>query len=682
MGRQPMTKERWEGIIQCKKDLVEGKIKDHTACSYLEPEIAASWMMSFNAGLNPFQPIKGHPLSPDSIFESRIRNSMLIEHTKPLFSTFTHWADNSEYTLSLDDKDGIALIRDGNRDYPLGLQNKMGISVDENDIGTNAHMLVRRLKRPIQLQGPEHYSTEYEDYIVSAAPILDDNNDIIAILSLIQTLPPNPWDTHFQSICSHTLSLLSVMATALENKLMLQKSRDRQEIINKNLRIAHSQLNITLDLLDEGIVVVDHTGMITSINKEGLSILNIIAFKSGIYNICSFLTKSNEVIPLLTSGNPVDFEDTLKKEEPPYIINLLPVINQTTAEVEGAVLRLHHAHKMNMKAANRAGTKASITFSDIIGDSKQFKNTVALAKQLAFSPENILLIGESGTGKELFAQAVHNTYCPHGPFIALNCGALPRNLIESELFGYESGSFTGANRSGRPGKIELAHGGTLFLDEMGDMPYEIQSVLLRVLEDKRVTRIGGQSSRKVDFRLIAATNQDLRQMVKEKMFREDLYFRLSVLRINIPPLRDRKDDIELLCRYFLNQYCRKLKLEIPDISPEVLQILYAYTWPGNVRQLENAIIYSVNISRGETILTEHLPLEITEDIMSEKPRLFKEIISPSSNDSNDKLSLEEAEKQAIEAVFLKSDKNVSLTARILGISKTTLYRKLRKYRLQ
>lgn len=682
MGRQPMTQERWEGIIKCKNDLVEGRINDQTACPYLDPEIAASWMMSFNAGLDPFKPINCHPLSPDSIFESRVKNSMLIELTKPLFSTFTHWTDNREYTLSLDDKDGIALIREGNKEYPLGLQNKMGIALDENYIGTNAHMLVKRFKRPIQIQGPEHYCAEYYDYIVSAAPILDENNDLIAILSLIQTLPSNPWESNFQSICSHTLSLLSVMATALENKLMLQKSRDKQEIINKNLRIAYSQLNIALDMMDEGIVVVDQSGMITGINKEGLGILNITVFKPGIFNISHFLVKSNEILRFLQSGNPIDIEDTIKGDDQPYIINLLPVINQTPSEVEGAVLRLHHAQKMNMKAASRVGTKASINFSDIIGESPKFKTTIALAKQLAFSPENILLIGESGTGKELFAQAIHNTYCPQGPFIALNCGALPRNLIESELFGYESGSFTGANRSGRPGKIELAHGGTLFLDEMGDMPYEIQSVLLRVLEDKRVTRVGGQSSRKVDFRLIAATNQDLRKMVKEKMFREDLYFRLSVLRINIPPLREKKNDIEVLCRYFLNHYCRKLKLDIPQISPQVLEILNAYDWPGNVRQLENAIIYSVNISRGQIILPDHLPAEITEDIMYEKPRFYNEITSPSPADTDDRLSLEVAEKQTIEAVFLKSDKNVSQTARILGISKTTLYRKLRKYHLQ
>lgn len=191
--------------------------------------------------------------------------------------------------------------------------------------------------------------------------------------------------------------------------------------------------------------------------------------------------------------------------------------------------------------------------------------------------------------------------------MAVNCAAMPRELIESELFGYEGGSFTGAERSGRPGKIELAHGGTLFLDEIGDMPIALQAVLLRTIEDKQVIRVGGLRSKKVDFRLIAATNRDLKQMIKEKLFREDLYFRLSVLPIQIPPLRKRKSDVLLLSEHFAAEACKKKDREIMPISPAASRLIVEYDWPGNIRELKNAMTYAVNISGKQTIEPEDLP---------------------------------------------------------------------------
>ncbi|NLP43924.1 MAG: sigma 54-interacting transcriptional regulator, partial [Peptococcaceae bacterium] len=244
--------------------------------------------------------------------------------------------------------------------------------------------------------------------------------------------------------------------------------------------------------------------------------------------------------------------------ETPYLISIRPVNKQNTRTPDVAVLRFHRPDKINSLITKRSGASAKYTFSDIIGKSEVIKRTKNLAKRFAATEENILLLGESGTGKEVFVQAIHNYSRPNSPFIALNCAAMPRNLIESELFGYESGTFTGADKSGRPGKIELANGGTLFLDEIGDMPYELQSVILRVLQDKQVLRLGGRRYKKVDFRLIAATNQDLRKLIAEKLFREDLYFRLSVLSIEIPPLRERRSDIMHLANYFLESYAERM----------------------------------------------------------------------------------------------------------------------------
>jgi PAS modulated sigma54 specific transcriptional regulator, Fis family len=323
---------------------------------------------------------------------------------------------------------------------------------------------------------------------------------------------------------------------------------------------------------------------------------------------------------------------------------------------------------------NKIGTPAIYTFDNLIGESKEFKQAITIGQRFAKSAENILLCGESGTGKELFAQAIHNSYRPWGPFIAVNCAAVPKNLIESELFGYEAGSFTGADRGGKVGKIELANGGTLFLDEIGDMPLEIQAVLLRVLEDKQVMRIGGQCNHKVDFKVIAATNKNLFKLMKEILFREDLYFRLSVLSINLPSLRERGKDKEILSNYFVKKYCAKLGREAMQISPAALKKINDYDWPGNIRQLENAMIYAVQISSGEVIKLEDLP----EYILLDNPEQFEEAINPEKRP----LSFKESEKLLIENAIVKAKYDVAVAATMLNISKSTVYRKLKEYNIE
>jgi transcriptional regulator with PAS, ATPase and Fis domain len=393
-----------------------------------------------------------------------------------------------------------------------------------------------------------------------------------------------------------------------------------------------------------------------------------------------FLGNQSRIMSLVVKGKNVDVEETIYVgcDEQPYHINIRPILSHCSKEVDVAVLRLNHSEKIDALVARRSGSIAKYHFEDIIGENKEFKKIIALAQRFAKSPENVLLIGESGTGKELFAQAIHNVYRPQGPFMAVNCAAMPRELIESELFGYEGGSFTGAERSGRPGKIELAHGGTLFLDEIGDMPLELQAVLLRTLEDKQVMRIGGRRYKKVDFRLVAATNKNIFKMVKESQFREDLYFRLSVLTINIPPLRERsRSDIELLSRYFVESYCEKQGWDISQISPVVQTKINEYDWPGNVRQLQNAMIYAVNTAQGDVIKPENLPNYI---LLDAGPIKVDQIINNSGNLS-ETLRLENIEKAAIKTALLHANNCAPAAAEILGISRSTLYRKLKDYNI-
>lgn len=311
-------------------------------------------------------------------------------------------------------------------------------------------------------------------------------------------------------------------------------------------------------------------------------------------------------------------------------------------------------------------TPAPTTIDSILGESSEMLKAKKLTRKFASNPNTILLAGESGTGKELFAQAIHNESRPDGPFIAVNCSSIPKNLVESELFGYERGSFTGAERSGRIGKVELAHNGTLFLDEIGDMPLDVQPVLLRVLEERQVTRVGGNHPIPVNFRVIAATNKDLLEAVKNRAFREDLYFRLAVFKILIPPLRDREDDILSLAKRFIQNECDYLGIPCLKIDPYVTELFKRYNWPGNVRQLKNTILHAVNVAENGIIKISDLPEEMADSLYS-------------SNRINRPRPMADLEKEAITNAMLYTKNNIQHAAEVLEISRSTLYRRLREF---
>ncbi len=332
-------------------------------------------------------------------------------------------------------------------------------------------------------------------------------------------------------------------------------------------------------------------------------------------------------------------------------------------------------------------TSEMYQFETIIGESAALRETIKVAKRVGMLNFNILLNGESGTGKELFAQAIHGRSRPNGPFVAVNCASIPKSLIESELFGYEGGAFTGAEKGGRTGKIESADQGTLFLDEIGDMPLEIQPALLRVIEDKKVFRLSSNRYIPVNFRLIAATNKDLRKMVQAKTFREDLYYRLSTFCIKIPSLKDRgRDEIILLARYFVEKASQQLPCLPPKIHAEVYEVLTEYSWPGNVRQLENTMTYAVLMTQNGLMKKENLP----DDLKTDFSCLESEIRNVENNFTGianypfgreDFLSLKEMEENAIKKVMLHTQNDKQRVAEILGLSKSTLYRKLKEYNL-
>lgn len=314
---------------------------------------------------------------------------------------------------------------------------------------------------------------------------------------------------------------------------------------------------------------------------------------------------------------------------------------------------------------------AKYSWENIVGSSEKMLQAKYMARKAAQTNSNVLLMGESGTGKELFAHAIHNgSGRSYSPFVKVNCAAIPSELLESELFGYEEGAFTGAKKGGKIGKFELASGGSIFLDEIGDMPLKMQAKLLRVIQEKEIERIGSNKPIKVDIRIIAATNKDLKKLVEEGSFREDLYYRLNVMTIEIPPLRERHGDIEELAAMLLKKLSNQLGKYVSSISSKAMEHLKSYSWPGNVRELENVLERAINLTDSDTILPVHLPIYITQQ------GIKRNIDSP-IRPLND--LIEDVEKQAIISCLEYTEGNKLKAAKLLNISRSSLYDKMERY---
>ncbi|MBA1335531.1 MAG: Acetoacetate metabolism regulatory protein AtoC [Firmicutes bacterium] len=434
------------------------------------------------------------------------------------------------------------------------------------------------------------------------------------------------------------------------------------------------QLKAILDFSHEGIIATDREGRITLYNPASEKIFGI-----SHYNVLG--KKISEVIPntripeVLKTGQ-MELGKIQKTDTGLIATNRVPIIIED--QVMGAVATFQDVTKIQeleqkiRQEIFKKGLVARHRFEDIIGNSSGIRRVVELAKKYALTDSTILIYGESGTGKELFAQSIHNaSKRKDGPFVAINCAALPSNLLESELFGYEEGAFTGALKGGKKGLFEIAHNGTIFLDEINEMDIGIQARMLRVIQEKEIMRIGGDKVIPVDVRVVAASNRHLRREVELGSFREDLYYRINVLSIEIPPLRKRKEDIAPLLDYFIIKFSRKHNKKMKSFESKIIDTLKNYDWPGNVRELENIIEKLVIISDGKTLQEAD-----AEDILSFElnyPSAIKEC-----PDEFTKGTLDEITKKIVKRVLEEEDYNKTRTADRLGIDRGTLTRKLKK----
>jgi len=312
-------------------------------------------------------------------------------------------------------------------------------------------------------------------------------------------------------------------------------------------------------------------------------------------------------------------------------------------------------------------------FKAIIGHSRRLEEAVAVARRVSGTNASVLIRGESGTGKDLFAEAMHKESGRRGkPFIVINCGAIPPTLFESELFGYQGGAFTGAARKGKPGKFETADGGTVFLDEIGELPLEMQVKLLRVIQQNVFYRVGGNESIKVDVRIIAATHRDLEDMIAKQQFREDLYYRLNVVTLEMPPLRERKEDIPELVYTFINEFSQHHQRSISQVAPEVMYLLLGYSWPGNVRELRNILERLVILADGDTINVEHLPKTFTRQTATSRGQLTSSTLTDLTRRN---------ERDIIARALGQAKGNKAKAAKALGIPRSTLYYRMKTLQL-
>ena len=442
--------------------------------------------------------------------------------------------------------------------------------------------------------------------------------------------------------------------------------------------ISVNSLAAILESINEGIISVDNEGYIINCNRLAEQLLDIVKDNIIGENI-------NVVLPSVQANDIKDGTTGFYQKEiviydkwgyKKQLLSTITAMSNDTNDTIGAVISFREATEVSSMIYHLSEKKITSSFEDLISESKIIKDLIELGKKVALTNSTILITGESGTGKSLLARAIHfSSLRKENPFITINCAAIPDTLLESELFGYESGAFTGAKKGGKPGKFELAQGGSIFLDEIGDIPLHLQVKLLHVLQKKEIERVGGNDSIKVDVRVIAATNRNLERMMKDGEFREDLFYRLNVIPLSIPPLRKRKEDIEVLLKHSLIKYNNIIGKRINGFDLQSEKFLLSYSWPGNIRELENTIEYAVNMETGSYINLDSLP-----------PRLKRgDIETKTYNAGKLSAQLNIVEKEIISNVLMETGYTVSgkiEAAKKLGISESTLYRRIKELNIK
>lgn len=643
------------------------KTGESSVCQ-IRSQIAESWARCYLKGVDPFNN-KGHSrLSKEKLSRVLKEKESLIKIAKPFMANLHKFVKGSGFVVVLTNEEGYIMEMFGDENTRRNALTRNffhGASWREEEAGTNAIGTALITREPIQVSGAEHYCRKHHCLTCSAAPIFAPNGDIMGILDMSGA-------SHASHL--HTLGIVVAAAEAIMAQLrILQK--------NQALALVNNRLTNFFNTVSDGVLLVDRDENVVEFNPAAKNLLgreNESILGTPVRQLFEYRSSfQGQKVSINEHYTDVEIFVHTKAGQCYCLASGEPIYNEQ-GELTGGLIIIRPIKQVQNLVNRFSGYTAPLQFKDIIGESKGIQDAIHLAKRTATSNSNVLLHGESGTGKEIFAQAIHNgSMKSSGPFIPVNCGAIPRELIGSELFGYEEGAFTGAKRGGKPGKFELANGGTLFLDEIGDMPMEQQTALLRVIQEKKVARIGSDKMTPVSVRLICATNKNLQQEVERGTFRKDLFYRLNVMAITIPPLRNRVMDIPLLFQYFLDKisYDRGNSY---TVEKDVLNCLMKYNWPGNVRELQNVVERATNLAENGVISLRSLPPEICG-----VPTVCPSTSLAGEDNFNcreqRRQRVKEMEKEKIIFLLNQYGGNVSKVAKAMGVSRKTVYNKMRSY---
>ena len=632
--------QMWEDFQRGEK--LEGKLR---------PDIYESWQRCRKLQV-PTSSLSYEPLPPEKLNEILLEEAELIEIARPILNRIHQQVNFQENLLCLSNAHGIMLkVFQGQMTQGIF----PGDRALEKNLGTSGMATCMCTKKAIVIYGNEHYCEPFRSYVCVASPIEGPDGQLIGGVSM---------SCKIKNFTPYIVPIVQEAAISIAEQMKLKNLLNIERLLLKSF--------------GDGLILLDRNGMVLRINSKAREMLGLSQhFDITDCNINFFFSNFDKK-QHITEGRAFHNEEVRIKSELGRTVKpgTFCVLNYTPSEYCG-ILTVRPAADMHAYAAKIMGSKTHYHFEDILGDSDAIKQCLSMAQKFSSEDYPVLLLGESGTGKELFAQSIHNASTRRNkPFIAVNCGALPRDLIQSELFGYVEGAFTGALRNGNPGKFELADGGTIFLDEIGEMPLDAQVNLLRLLQNGEVMRIGGKSVRHVNVRIIAATNKNLTEEVHLKRFRSDLYYRLNVFSLRIPPLRDRRTDIPLLANNFLRKITLShSRFQNYRFGSDTVQWLMTLPWAGNVRELEHAVERAIYTASSDVIqMTDfgELAFSPIEEVTPNEKTLFA--LGDMRNGST-----ADEERKNIVLALQRTNGKVEDAAILLGTSRGTLYSRLNKY---
>lgn len=623
-------------------------------------EVARSWQRCHQLKLDPRAPKPPVKLNARQLAALREENRLFRETALPFMEFLCNAVRSTGFILVLTDRHSVVLELFGDDDVlQMARSNNFvpGSSRAEEEVGTNGISLALSEQRPMQLTGAEHFNHRHHHWTCASAPVFGADSQLLGTVTL---------SGPSVNAQRHTLGMVISAAEAIHDRLCERAADQHRSRID-------AMLSSILTMMSEAIITIDGAALVTNVNPTAARMLDIRLEQVVGKSVLQLFPGNLELMGILEVGResgPIEViaEDGNRRTH--FIVT--PFVLKSAGATQGAVLALRERKEFLNEVREFSGFEAVYRFENLIGHSPALLKQIELARVTARQNTRILITGETGTGKELFAQAIHNASPrSQGPFVAINCAAIPRELLESELFGYKSGAFTGSRKGGQIGKFELADGGTLFLDEVNQMPLDLQAKLLRVLQDGFITRLGDSRPIRIDVRIVAATNEDLYEKSRNGLFRSDLYFRLSVVEINLPALRERNGDIALLAEHILAGLSAKLDKGTLKLSTAAKELLGCYPWSGNVRELENVLEMAAIVCDGDALEPAHLAYRM-KNVPAEARVGAVETISGAA-------SLREAEIDLIRTAMKQYHGNIALVSRKLKISRSTIYRRMKEH---